>query len=354
MSDVAENKAVAIVGCGIAGATAFRTLLDRDDVGMTIHVFDQGRGGVGGRASSRTRSDGGGGVAVACDETNDGAGREDANCNDEANDVTTMRWDHGCQFFRADTTKFRSMVDEWMSRGLVREWDGIFVSHPPDMSSDVEFFGLPSKPPFYVGMDGMQTFVRGILDDAIIAKKRKEKGRPSGSSSSLSFRIYEGTRVARLERTSEGDDGEKSRGKWRLWGTSGVAAYHDTPAESIARLSRRGNDSGGGEDDDDDETRLFDVLGEEMGYDAIILTDASSSFDSWHRASAGIPETFASAVRERFTSRVPLFAAMIAFDVERSDIPFDASSFDDPIVWFAARSNSKSGMKDGSLSNECW
>ena len=159
--------------------------------------------------------------------------------------------------------------------------------------------------------------------------------------------------MADLERTDEG--------RWKLRGTSGIAAYHDTP-EGIARRgasssSRVGGivggiDDGGGGDDDDD-----DVLGE---YDAIILTDASSSFDAWHRASAGVPDTFASAVRERLCSRVPLFACMIAFDAPLlvSDASFDAASFDDPIVWFACRSNSKPGMMtvgdDGSVSNECW
>ncbi len=172
--------------------------------------------------------------------------------------------------------------------------------------------------------------------------------------------------MARLERIAGEDDddddgGGKSSGKWRLWGTSGISAYHDTPADIIARSSRRGNNvgdgRGGGEEEDDNDVHDGTqpvVLGEGVAYDAIILTDASSSFDSWHRASAGLPTAFADAVRERLVSRVPLFAAMIAFDAHRSDIPFDASSFDDPIVWFAARSNSKSGMMDGRLSNECW
>jgi hypothetical protein len=47
---------------------------------------------------------------------------------------------------------------------------------------------------------------------------------------------------------------------------------------------------------------------------------------------------------------------MIAFDAPlRSDVSFDAASFDDPIVWFASRSNSKPGMTwDDGMSNECW
>jgi len=44
----------------------------------------------------------------------------------------------------------------------------------------------------------------------------------------------------------------------------------------------------------------------------VLLTDISSSFGSWHRASAGVPECFAARVRDRV--RVPLFSAMVAFD----------------------------------------
>ena len=98
-------------------------------------------------------------------------------------------------------------------------------------------------------------------------------------------------------------------------------------------------------------------LGDAEGYDGIILTDVSSSFGKWHRASAGVPEPFAARVRERVGSRVPLFTAMIAFDKE-SGIPFDAGTFDNSVFWFASKSNSKPGMgmdsntKEGT--KECW
>ncbi|KAL3777423.1 hypothetical protein ACHAW5_010225 [Stephanodiscus triporus] len=219
----ARNKTVAIIGCGIAGAAAARTLSEYDDPPMTIHVFDQGRGGVGGRASSRsattrerTRTRTPMGTSTVVD---DGGGEGDHDENDDdANDsgdektTTTMMWDHGCQFFRADTPKFRHMVEGWIEMGHVREWNGNFASFPPTMSSDLEFFGLPSNPPFYVGADGMQSVVRGMLDDAA----RRGRMRRSSGSSSSTLRVYEGTRVARLERAGE---------RWRLHGTSGIAAY---------------------------------------------------------------------------------------------------------------------------------
>lgn len=148
----------------------------------------------------------------------------------------------------------------------------------------------------------------------------KEKLMSSSSSSLLQFT---GTRVAQMER----DDTTK---RWKLLGTSGDAAYHDTPEEIAKR-----NDG-------------MHQLGTD--YDAVILTDVSSSFGQWHRASAGVPEEFAKRVRERVGARVPLFTAMIAFD-SKTNIPFDAASFDDTVLWFAAKSNSKPGM---SGCQECW
>lgn len=126
---------------------------------------------------------------------------------------------------------------------------------------------------------------------------------------------------------------QESTKLWLLFGTTGDAAYHDTP-EARVRQNKDG----------------IQQIGNISGYDAVILTDVSSSFESWHRASAGVPDQFAKRVRERVGARVPLFTAMIAFD-KVSNIPFDAASFDNEAIWFAAKSNSKPGMEDG---RECW
>lgn len=315
---MAPPKSVAIVGGGIAGVTAAWKLskLSQRDADLTIHLFDQGRRGVGGRASSRSAA------AAAAAAGGDGDG-DKGDCDD----VPPLRFDHGCQFFRADTPRFREIVEgEWSP--LVREWHGAFARSSPGMDPDAEFFGLPSTPPFYVGAedgDGMRGLVRGVLDLATVAATTTAAG-GSSSATKTSLRAFEGTRVARLERIGRS-------GRWRLHGTSGTAAFHDTSAETVAR-------EGGPR-----------PVGEAAGYDAVILTDVSSSFGGWHRASAGVPEGFARRVRERAGSRVPLFSAMVAFDGE-TGIPFDAASFDDGVVWFAAKSNAKPGMDGGS--RECW
>jgi predicted NAD/FAD-dependent oxidoreductase len=282
-----KPKAIAIIGGGIAGATAAQTLSKYAN--LTKHLFDQGRRGVGGRTSSRS-------VASESD--------------------VDMKWDHGCQFFRADTPQFQKILHGWVEKGFVKEWKGNFVSSA-SLSTDREFFGLPSHPPFFVGSDGMQSIAQNVL------KEVHHSMINSTTSSSLQFT---GTRVSQMER-------DETTKLWRLFGTTGDTAYHDTPEALVRRI----------------EDGMYQI-GEDDGYDAVILTDVSSSFESWHRASAGVPEDFAKRVRERVGARVPLFAAMIAFD-KGSNIPFDAASFDDSIIWFAAKSNSKPGTKG---CYECW
>ena len=283
---------VAIIGGGITGASAAHTISQQNN-NINIHLFDQGRRGVGGRSSHRQ------GIV---DGTH-----------------TQMRWDHGCQFFRADTDRFSLLVKDWISKDLVKEWKGDFRS---STSCKFDFFGMPSQPPFYVGADGMQNVSKGVLDQ--IMQVQLQEQNVDSPSSKLS--LFAGTRVAQLER-------DETSKKWKLLGTQGEAAYHDT-AEKVVQQSNENI-----------------TLGEVEGYDGIILTDVSSSFGNWHRASAGVPESFAAKVRERVGARVPLFTVMLAFEKD-SAIPFDAATFDNDLIWFASKTNSKPGM-DSDM-KECW
>ena len=299
---------VAIVGGGITGACAASTLLRRrgsSSIAIEVDLFDQGRRGPGGRASHRR--------AETIKTKN----------STSTNQTQQVRFDHGCQFFRADTPRFQEHVSEWIRQGFVKEWDGTFVADDPDGSAhrDRGFFGMPHSPPFYVGSDGMNSVVQGVLDNCCCDE---------------ALCVHRGTRVANMERNP-------STGKWCLYGTSGEIAFHDTPEEKVAAAAA--SDKG-------------QILGRtsDREYDVVILTDVSSSFGSWHRASAGVPEDFASRVRERVGARVPLFTAMVAFE-SRLDAPFDAVSFaDNDTIWFAARSSSKPGLGvDGDDDAcDCW
>ena len=198
-----------------------------------------------------------------------------------------------------------------MDLDIVSEWKGSFTTDDPEGENSNEFFGLPSQPPFYVGNDGMQSIPKQLLSRI--------------SSDKLS--LFSGTRVSGMERDEETK-------LWNLFGTDGKAAYHDS-SETEAQASA--------------EHRLVDG----KGYDAIVLTDVSSSFGGWHRASAGVPKDFARRVRERVGARVPLFSAMVAFE-NPLPVDFDAKSFaKSDTLWFASKMQSKPGM-DAINDQECW
>lgn len=278
---------VAIIGGGIAGSVSARELSNLASGKLSITVFDQGRL-LGGRAAHRRVEENG----------------EYLSSTAEAAFV----FDHGCQFFRADSHQFQHcLLQDWLARGWVAEWQGKFgiLCGPGGDKPHADFFGFPNQPPYYCGFGGMSALPCALLEDA---------------TASGSVRVCAGVRVAGTAKLASG--------KWLLSGTSGKAAFHDTAEEEAARVSP-------------------DALGE---FDAVIVTDVSASMPGWHRASAGIPEEIASRVRNR--TRVCLFTALFAFS-EPLDLEEDAFSALDDTLWFASRTRSKPGLANAAK-YDCW
>jgi renalase len=80
--------AVAILGAGMAGATAARRLADS---GLSVRVFDKGRS-VGGRMATRGQG--------------------------------ALQFDHGAQFMRARGPALAARIADWTRRGVVAPWAG--------------------------------------------------------------------------------------------------------------------------------------------------------------------------------------------------------------------------------------
>ena len=103
-----DSFRIAIIGGGISGAVMFRRLSELLAPHAAVDLFDQGRG-VGGRSSTRYVSE-------------------------------SLAFDHGCQFFRSDTTKMKAICSDWQSHGWVSSWEGEHIGQG-------DFFGLPGSAP---------------------------------------------------------------------------------------------------------------------------------------------------------------------------------------------------------------
>lgn len=84
---IKERLRVVVVGAGLAGLAAARSLTDR---GCRVVVVDKSRG-AGGRMSTRRHGD--------------------------------CRYDHGAQYFTVRDARFMRHVLAWQARGLVQRWD---------------------------------------------------------------------------------------------------------------------------------------------------------------------------------------------------------------------------------------
>jgi predicted NAD/FAD-dependent oxidoreductase len=121
-ADKKQQLRVAVVGAGIAGLTAARTLHEH---GHKVRVFDKARG-VGGRTACRRQE--------------------------------PFAFDHGAQYFTVRDARFAGSVKSWQAAGVVAPWDARIV-----VLGDVA--GEPRTPTQrLVGVPGMNAIAKHIAD----------------------------------------------------------------------------------------------------------------------------------------------------------------------------------------------
>ena len=123
----ANSPRIAMIGAGIAGLIAARTLTDH---GLAVRVFDKSRG-VGGRMATK-RTDNG------------------------------LKFDHGAQYFTARDCRFCRYVRSWVEDGIVAPWEGRIVHvHNgkilAEKAQQVRYVALP-------GMNGLGKHLAEGLD----------------------------------------------------------------------------------------------------------------------------------------------------------------------------------------------
>jgi predicted NAD/FAD-dependent oxidoreductase len=119
-----SNVRIAVVGGGMAGITAARTLADRN---AEVVVFDKGRG-PGGRMSTR--------------------------CQDD------LWFDHGAQYFTTKDERFERLVERWVHHGVASPWRGRIGQ----MSAVGIVDQVRAERERYVGIPGMNAVVRHLVE----------------------------------------------------------------------------------------------------------------------------------------------------------------------------------------------
>ncbi|OIT07495.1 PREDICTED: uncharacterized protein LOC109214855 [Nicotiana attenuata] len=74
-------------------------------------------------------------------------------------DHQPLIFDHAAQFFTVTNPKFAELVDDWLKRGLVREWQGTIG----ELEVGGHFVPFPSSPPKYIGVNGMRPLADSLL-----------------------------------------------------------------------------------------------------------------------------------------------------------------------------------------------
>lgn len=151
---------VAVVGAGVCGLAAARTLADH---GVRVAVFDKGRG-PGGRISTRRG--------------------------------TASRFDHGAASFVAGDPRFRRIAEAWCELGIVAPWQADLVRCDAS-GAGVETRSLAAVDEL-VGVGGMNRIAKHLAED---------------------LEVSCGARVERLERESDGRwtlhlDGREAGAAW--------------------------------------------------------------------------------------------------------------------------------------------
>ncbi len=135
------NQRVAVIGAGVAGLCAARTLLER---GRDVVVFDKARG-VGGRASVRR--------------------------------AAPFAFDHGAQYFTVRDERFARVVATWRTAGVVTEWAGRIAV----LCDGVTRFSDSTTR--YVGVPTMNAITRALADGLdVVLRTRIEQVTPVGNT----------------------------------------------------------------------------------------------------------------------------------------------------------------------------
>ncbi|KHG04378.1 Putative bifunctional amine oxidase [Gossypium arboreum] len=125
---ISADPHVGIIGGGMAGLLCALSLEKR---GVKSTVFDTGMHGLGGRMGTRVI------------------------------DPQQFIFDHAAQFFTVSDSRLSKLVDYWLEKGLVREWQGLVGQ----LELGGRFVPIPPSPPRFIGVNGMRPLADSLLSE---------------------------------------------------------------------------------------------------------------------------------------------------------------------------------------------
>ncbi len=132
---------VAVIGAGISGLMAARTLQDH---GLPVTVFEKSRG-LGGRMATRRT------------------------------DTAHASFDHGSQYFRARDKRFQRYVDAWLQEGLIARWPDASLGDDQQIvkmeAGKIE--PLIDAEASYVGVPAMNSLCKHLAREIEIHKQKR-------------------------------------------------------------------------------------------------------------------------------------------------------------------------------------
>lgn len=78
-------------------------------------------------------------------------------------DPQQLIFDHAAQFFTVSDSQFAELVDYWLEKGLVRQWEGLIGM----LEAGGQFVPRPSSPPRFIGVKGMRPLADSLLFEVI-------------------------------------------------------------------------------------------------------------------------------------------------------------------------------------------
>lgn len=78
-------------------------------------------------------------------------------------DPQPLIFDHAAQFFTVNDSRFSELLDDWLLKGLVQEWQGIIG----ELHNGGHFVPFPPSPSRYIGTNGMRPLAHSLLSQVI-------------------------------------------------------------------------------------------------------------------------------------------------------------------------------------------